>query len=129
MAAPAVTDIVALILAEAHARGIALDAATLRRIVTDSGAPTRRPPAGGTIGTVTAGSTTPRRCGQSRNWLGSRLSKEGPDPDNADRDARDGDMPDRGAPGPLEMEQPSGPDRYRKVRARNSTRSWRPTNR
>ncbi|MFI5706330.1 S8 family peptidase [Kribbella sp. NPDC051620] len=46
MAAPAVTGVVALILAEAHARGLALDAATLRSIVIDS-ARTDPPPAGG----------------------------------------------------------------------------------
>jgi len=45
MAAPAVTGVVALILAEAHARGIALDAASLRRIVTES-ARSDPPPAG-----------------------------------------------------------------------------------
>lgn len=37
MAAPAVTGVVALVLAEAAARGVALDTATLRRIVTESG--------------------------------------------------------------------------------------------
>jgi subtilisin family serine protease len=46
MAAPAVTGVVALILAEANARGVALDAATLRDIVTDSARP-NPPPAGG----------------------------------------------------------------------------------
>ncbi|TCM37240.1 S8 family serine peptidase [Kribbella sp. VKM Ac-2568] len=46
MAAPAATGVVALILAEAHARGIALDAAALRHIVTDS-ARSGPPPAGG----------------------------------------------------------------------------------
>jgi len=46
MAAPAVTGVVALILAEAGARGVALDAASLRRIVKDS-ARSDPPPAGG----------------------------------------------------------------------------------
>jgi subtilisin family serine protease len=46
MAAPAVTGVVALILAEAHAGGITLDAASLRRIVMES-ARTDPPPADG----------------------------------------------------------------------------------
>lgn len=46
MAAPAVTGLVALVLAEAHARGISLDAASVRRIVMDS-ARSVPPPAGG----------------------------------------------------------------------------------
>ncbi|MFI7062625.1 S8 family peptidase [Kribbella sp. NPDC050124] len=45
MAAPAVTGVVALILAEAKAHGVALDAATLRRIVMDSAR--SNPPANG----------------------------------------------------------------------------------
>ena len=45
MAAPAITGVVALVLAEAHARGIALDAASLRRILTES-ARSDPPPAG-----------------------------------------------------------------------------------
>ncbi len=46
MAAPAVTGVVALILAEAHARGIALDADSLRRIVIDSARSAPPPGAG-----------------------------------------------------------------------------------
>ncbi|MFI5706331.1 hypothetical protein [Kribbella sp. NPDC051620] len=57
------------------------------------------------------------------------MSSEGPDPDMTDRDAQDSDPPDRDAPeqlerdapGPLEIEQPSGPGRYPKVRARASS--------
>jgi subtilisin family serine protease len=45
MAAPAVTGLVALVLAEAAARGLALDADTIRRIVIDSAR--SDPPAGG----------------------------------------------------------------------------------
>lgn len=43
------------------------------------------------------------------------MSNERPDPDSADRDKRE--LLDRDAPGPLEIEQPSGPGQYRKVRA------------
>jgi len=41
-------------------------------------------------------------------------------PDEPDRDASDRHAPNREAPGPLEVEPPSGPGRYRKVRARAS---------
>jgi len=48
------------------------------------------------------------------------VNSEGPDRDAPDPDAPDPDALDRAAPGPLEIEQPSGPGRYRKVRARAS---------
>jgi hypothetical protein len=43
--------------------------------------------------------------------------RDTPDRDTPDRDTPDRATPDRGALGPLEFEQPSGPGRYRKVRA------------
>ncbi|MFI7062624.1 hypothetical protein ACIBL3_16700 [Kribbella sp. NPDC050124] len=43
------------------------------------------------------------------------MSSDGSESDLPDRDAHD-----RDAPGPLEFEQPTGPDRFRKVRARAS---------
>ena len=48
------------------------------------------------------------------------MSSEGPDRDAPDSDARCPDAPDRDAPGPLEIERPTSPSRYRKVRARTS---------
>jgi hypothetical protein len=43
---------------------------------------------------------------------------ERPESDDADRDARD--LPDEVVPGPMEIEEPSGPGQYRKVRAPSS---------
>ncbi|MGW1343025.1 hypothetical protein ACWCOV_18380 [Kribbella sp. NPDC002412] len=43
------------------------------------------------------------------------MSSDGPESDIPDRDAQVGD-----APGPLEFEEPTGLDRYRKVRTRTS---------
>lgn len=61
------------------------------------------------------------RCERYRSWLGREsVSPEGPDRDAPERDVRDPEARDQAAPGPLEIEQPSGPGRYRKVRARTS---------
>jgi len=48
------------------------------------------------------------------------VSSEGPDRDTPDRDAQNSDAQNPDALGPLEIERPSGPGRYQKVRARTS---------
>jgi hypothetical protein len=50
----------------------------------------------------------------------STVTPEGQDRNVPDRHAPDPDVFDRNAPGPLEIERPSSPGRYRKVRARTS---------